>query len=242
MAASPSWRREQTGLLQERLIVLAGTPDDSSLIGDDLVLIARLVADRIAAVDYASVTSRYEGAYATVAASSDLAVAVDEAQYRDETGPCLEALDGKHPTAVPDIAATMTWPGFREKALRLGLKASLSIPLFAGSGQIIGALNLYGRHAGPMKALTAAVWGAYEPSTSVAGNHDDDLDDGGRELAAGLIGAMALRDMIQQAIGVIMATTGRNADCAYFMLRMQAAESGATLTDTAVHFIEQEHA
>jgi hypothetical protein len=239
VAASPAGRPEQSGLLQQQLISLAGTPDDSSQVGAGLVLIARLVADRLAAVEYASVTSRYEGAYATVAASNDPAVAVDEAQYRDDAGPCLEALDGEYPAAVPDIASTITWPGFRDAAGRFGLRASLSIPLFAGSGKTIAALNLYSRHPDAMKALTAAVWAAYEPELPEPGTNDD-LDSGSREFTAGLIGALALRSMIQQAIGVLMATTGRTADCAYLALRMQAAESGLSLTDTAVRVIEQQ--
>jgi hypothetical protein len=230
--------RRAAGLLRERLIGLAGTPDDSSRVGADLVLIARLAADRIAAVDYASVTSRYQGAYATVAASSDLARAVDEAQYRDDAGPCLEALDADYPAAVPEIAATMTWPGFRDTAVQLGLRTSLSIPLFAGSGKTIAALNLYSRATGPMKALTAAVWAAYDPDPSESAT-DQSLDSGGRELAAGLIGAVALRDRIQQAIGVIMSASAQSADCAYLALRAQAAELGTSLTETAATVVDR---
>src|SRR5690242_16639743 len=112
--------------LHERLVTLAGTPDDDSRIAADLIVVAQLAASRIGAVTYASVTSRYEGAYATVAASDDVAVAVDQAQYADDAGPCLEALDAGYPAAVPDVAATMTWPRFREAAAGFGLHSSLS--------------------------------------------------------------------------------------------------------------------
>jgi GAF domain len=236
VTSSPT-ERQQTGQLQNALIDVAGTPDDSSRIGADLVLIARLVADQVSAVEYASVTSRHEGAYATVAASSDLAAAVDQAQYGEGVGPCLQALDSGRPTAVPDIAATMRWPGFRASAAKFGLHTSLSLPLFAGSGKTIAALNLYSRRD-TMEPLTAAVWAAYDPEAPGLANHDD-LDPGGRELTAGIIGALALRSMIQQSIGVLMATTGRTADRAYLDLRMRAAESGASLTDTAVKVIEE---
>jgi hypothetical protein len=235
MAVSPATHQERTGLLQDRLISLAGTPDDSSRVGADLIVIAQLAAVRIAAVDYASVTSRYEGAYATVAASSDPIVAVDQAQYGDGAGPCLDALTDGSPVGVPDIPTAMTWPGFRDSAFRLGLRASLSIPLFAGSGASIAALNLYGRDQVTMAVLTTAVWSAFDPERSDA--PDPDLDAGGRELTGGLIAALALRSMIQQAIGVIMSTTGKTADCAYLTLRIQAAESGKTLTDAAADLI-----
>ena len=41
-----------------------------------------------------------------------------------------------------------------------------------------------------------------------------------------------MRARIQQAVGVVIASTHRTADAAYLMLRMRAAETGATLTDT----------
>jgi hypothetical protein len=232
---------QQIGLLQQQLIGLAGTPDDSAQVAGDLVVITQLAADRIAAVDYASVTSRYEGAYATVAASSDLASAIDEAQYRDDAGPCLEALEAGYPAAVPEIATTMTWPGFRDVAVKFGLRASLSVPLFAGSGRTVASLNLYSRHPSAITPLGAAVWAAYDPDWSEPWNHDD-LEPGGRELVGGLIGALALRNMIQQAIGVLMSTTARTADLAYLALRTQAADSDTSLIDTAAHVIEQQQA
>ena len=67
------------------------------------------------------------------------------------------ALDTARPLAVPDIAATMRWPGFRDTAYRLGSHTSLSIPLFTGSGEPIAALNLYGRDPITMTFLTAPV-------------------------------------------------------------------------------------
>ena len=165
---------------------------------DCLTLSERLLAARLATVGHASVTGRHRGAYATVAASSDLAVAIDQAQYEDNAGPCLEALDANYPAAVPDIAATMTWPGFRDIAARHGLKASLSIPLFAGSGRTIAALNLYGHEQRTMTPLISAVWATYDPDSAEPARH---AGLGDRELTDGLAGALALRTVIQQTTG-----------------------------------------
>jgi hypothetical protein len=64
----------------------------------------QLAADRVPGVDYASVTAIRDGAYVTVAASSDLAPAVDQAQYSDNDGPCLRSLQAQTVVPVPDIA------------------------------------------------------------------------------------------------------------------------------------------
>jgi GAF domain len=214
------------------LTALAGTPDDASWIACQLVMIAHVSADLIAPVAYASVTAYRDDAVTTVAASSEIALAVDQAQYAEQAGPCLEALDTASPIAVPDVAATMRWPGFRDTGYRLGVRASLSIPLFAGRGTAVAALNLYGRDPATMAPLTAAVWAAYDPHRAGPSARRHCLDDGGEALLAGLAGAFEVQARIQQAIGAVMAAMHRTADAAYLLLRLRAAETGATLTDT----------
>jgi hypothetical protein len=112
----------------------------------------------------------------------------------------------------------MQWPEFRDAAFALGLRAS-SIPLFAGRGTAIAGLNLYGRDPGAMAPLTAAVWNVFdfEPVADVE-NHR--LDNGSAGLVAGIAGAFAVRAVIQQALGVIIADTQRTGDAAYLILRL----------------------
>jgi hypothetical protein len=215
------------------LTALAGTPDDASWITCQLVTIAQLSADLITPVAYASITAYRDDAVTTVATSSEIALAVDQAQYADQAGPCLDALDTASPISVPDVAATMRWPGFRDSAYRLGISASLSIPLFAGRGTAMAALNLYARDPNSLAPLTAAVWAAYDPHHPATTARGHGLDHGGEALLAGLAGAFAVRARIQQAIGAIMAATHRTADAAYLVLRLRAAETGAALTATA---------
>src|SRR4051812_38176842 len=71
------------------LIALAGTPDDTSWIDCQLLTIAQLSADLVGPVAYSSITAYRDDGLTTVATSSDAALAVDQAQYDDQTGPCL---------------------------------------------------------------------------------------------------------------------------------------------------------
>ena len=229
-------RDAKLGTLGESLIALAGMPDDASIVDDQLILIARLAADRIAAVDYASVTAFRQDAYTTVAASSELAVAVDQAQYAEQAGPCLESLHTGAPVPVPDIAATMAWPGFRDQAVQLGLRASVSVPLYAGSGEPVAVLNLYGHDAAAMAPLTEAVSTRCKPAAR--GGQAEDLEPGAGELMAGLAEAGAIRATIQQAVGVIMAWQAVGALDAYLHLRSRASETGDSLTTTAAAIIQ----
>jgi hypothetical protein len=228
--------------LADKLIDLAGTPDDDSAVASRLSAIAQLAADLIDAVSYASVTRRGESAYSTVAATSALALAVDEAQYADKTGPCLDAIETGSPTVVPHILATMTWPGFRDEAHRLGLRSSLSIPLFAGRGLPLAALNLYGHDPRKMAPLSAAVLAAYDDRTGGdAGIPRDELCDGAADLVDGLLGAFAVRARIQQAIGMIIADRHTNAELAYSLLRSKASATDGSLVAAAAAIIADHH-
>jgi GAF domain-containing protein/ANTAR domain-containing protein len=220
--------------LTESLIILAGTPDDDSTVNRQLTVLVQLCADRLDPVAFASVTREDEGKYSTVAVSSELALAVDEAQYADDKGPCLDALAADTPVDVPQIDATMLWPGFRDAAHQLGLRSSLSIPLFAGRGLTVAALNLYGREPAAMAPLSAAVLAAYDetPEDQPPGTTDG-LCPGAQDLVAGLSGAFAVRATIQQALGMIIADRQTTADLAYALLRSRAAETSGSLVDAA---------
>ena len=228
------------GPLADAFIALAATPDDVPSIGVQLNALVQLAADRVAAVDYASVTALCDDAYTTVAASSELAVAVDQAQYADQDGPCLQALHAKTPVTVPDIGKTMTWPGFRDAAAGLGLHASVSIPVFAGSGATIAALNLYGRDAAAVAPLIVRVCAVYQSERydvdrPLFTDHDrrPPLDAGGEELLAGIAGALTVRATIQTALGVIMGRSPASAGDAYLKLRLYAADTGVCLSAAA---------
>jgi hypothetical protein len=222
------------GPLATALVTLAGTPDDVPDIDVQLEALVRLAADHVEAADYASVTARRADSYTTVAVSSDLARSVDEAQYAAEDGPCLQPLRDDTPVTVPDIAATMRWPGFREAAIDLGLDASVSVPLFAGRGATIATLNLYGRDTEAMAPLIRGVWAVYDPARPMPGELGTrPLDVGGEDLLSGFAEALTIRATIRLALVVMIRHSGGSATDAYVSLRLRAAETGTTLLAAA---------
>jgi hypothetical protein len=221
------------GPLAKALVALAGTPDDAPGLDRQLDEIAQLAADSVAAADYASITALRDDDYLTVAASSRLAEAVDQAQYAEQAGPCLQSLAEDAPVTVPEIPATMAWPGFHEAAARMGLHASVSIPLFTGSGTTIAVLNLYGRDAGAMAPLIAGVWAVFDPDKPLPTDDRQPLDAGAEDLLTGFAEALSVRATIQLALSTIMTRTGAGARQAYLQLRLHAAEAGVSLPGAA---------
>jgi GAF domain-containing protein len=69
--------------------------------------------------------------------------AVDEGQYQDDVGPCLDALREGRIIRVEDTAAVVgRWPSYSRRAVENGVSSTLSLPLSAGSERL-GAMNLY---------------------------------------------------------------------------------------------------
>jgi hypothetical protein len=214
-------------------------PDDSPSLDEQLTRLARLAVDRVTGVDYASVTALRDDAYVTVAASSELALAVDEAQYADDDGPCLQSLRAEAPVTVADIAATMSWRGFREAAATIGLRASASIPMVTGSGRTVAVLNLYARDPVALAPLIAGLAMVYDPTRVRPYEVPSSVGGGAGELLAGCAEALNVHASIQRALGVIMEQAYCGAADAYAILRLKAADAGVTLPAAAGTIVQQ---
>jgi len=138
---------------------------------------------------------------------------------------------------VPDIAATMDWPGFRQVAPALGLRASISVPLYNGRGTTIAVLNLYGRDDAAMEPLIAGVAELYANSRGVDLDADGApvSDPGAEELLAGYAGALSVRAIIQLALDIL----ADHSDDAYTELCARAVESGTSLSVAAVGVLKR---
>jgi hypothetical protein len=229
-AAAPVDRARRA--LTECIVALAGTPDDSSWVEPELVGIAHLTAELMAPHGYTSVIAYRAPGYRTVASSGDVPAAADAAQCTAGAGPGVASIERGSPVGVQDIGLNMAWPQFRAAAAAAGLRTALSVPLFAGCGTPVAALNVYSSEAALLAPLTTHVVGIYEAGGSSSDRIPHGLSDGAAQLLDGLRGAFAVRAVIQQAVGII-AGTDRTADSAYWILRLRAAESGVTLVDTA---------
>lgn len=225
------------GALRAALVAIAGLPDSDPAVAGWLQQVPEQAAGLIAPVSFASVTAFRDGAASTVALSSDIALALDEAQYADGLGPCLEALERAAPSGLSNISATVVWPRFRDVAATFGLHASLSVPLFAGHGLPVAALNLfaYERHA--LDELTDAVvrvFGRPSAATSITTAHRVPvLDAGGQELVTGLTEAIVIQTHIQRALSMLTGALDLPTDLAYVELRRRSVATGASLYATA---------
>jgi GAF domain-containing protein len=94
------------------------------------------------ACDGAGVSIRDGSQVVTVASSDERVQVIDEIQYRQRDGPCLQAMDDAQIYTIDSMEEETRWPRFVEHARELGVGACLSIPLLEGANTF-GSLNLY---------------------------------------------------------------------------------------------------
>ena len=197
--------------------------------------IAALACDTIPDIDEVSVTLVDRDKAKTVVFTGELAVHLDERQYQNGVGPCLDAaLTGE--TVVVDVTDDSPYPDFARSAQRAGVTHSVSIGLPVPN-RVVGALNIYAStpHAPSDETMTLAQAFASYAGVAVANaalyNHSAELADQMRT-------AMQSRSVIEQAKGILMARHGYDADEAFKSLSKMSQDSNRKLRDIAQTVID----
>jgi GAF domain-containing protein len=150
----------------------------------------------------------------------------------------LEAFRSQQLVRVDDLTTDGRWPEFAAAALDRGVRSSLSSPLIV-AGEGIGALNVYASgpgHFGEHDEDNASLFAA-QAAVALA-NAQAYWDQA--SLAENLAKAMESRAVIEQAKGVIMATTGTGADQAFDLLRQQSQAENRKLRELAAEIVDRQ--
>jgi GAF domain-containing protein len=171
----------------------------------------------------------------TAAFTGDLALALDEWQYRLERGPCLDAAASTATISLPDLAAEEAWADFARRALDVGVHSSLSVGLPVLEA-VTGALNIYGTkpQAFDETAVTLAQTFSGYAAVALANAH---LYDASVTLAHQMQAAMESRATIEQAKGIIMAERRCSSDEAFRILSKLSQDNNRKLRDVAAALV-----
>lgn len=200
--------------------------------------VATLSASLVPGTLAASVTLWRDGAPYTFSASADQILEVDDAQYDEQAGPCLEAAEKDDAVLVDDIAAHRTcWPAFTAAAARRGVRSALSLPLKVAD-QVVGSLNLYGSEQGAFNDAGVDLARVVAAHGGVAAVNSAVLFEA-RDLAGQLQQALQSRATIDQAIGIVMATRRVGSSEAFQLLTRQSQNTNRPLRDVAAELVRQ---
>jgi GAF domain-containing protein len=164
---------------------------------------------------------------------------IDQAQYDTGDGPCVDAFRQGEAIVIGSTLESGPYPVFRAVAADHGMLSVASLPMNA-TEVTVGALNLYATrsHAFDDEAVRTGRTFADDAAYLLL-NHQAYWDV--HSLSENLQQALVSRATIEQAKGIIMATTGCTPDEAFDRLREQSQQENVKLRDLAEILVRQSH-
>ena len=222
---------DPTGVMAE-LLRAVGSDQEMTIVLQD---VAELTKRRIPGADDVSITLvRHENA-STAAATGPLAAKLDELQYEQGYGPCLDAGRFDENQHIRDVNTEARWPAYVLKARRGGLGSSLSVQLPV-ENYLVGALNLYSVNPDAFSTNSVTLAGALAAHITAALSHAESAQ-GHRLRAAHLEFALESQAIINQAKGIIMVQNKCSAEAAFGMLRQLSMDKNIRLFDLAASLV-----
>jgi GAF domain-containing protein len=184
-----------------------------------------------------SITLIRDGAAYTPAHTGETAMRLDDWQYEQDHGPCLEAAAGKTTVYVPDTSIDHRWDGWASRAADAGIGSMLAVGLPIVEN-ISGSLNIYGVRVGAFddEAITLAETFVRYAGVALANAH---LYETTATLAQHMQAAMESRAVIEQAKGIIMGERRCTADEAFAILTRVSQDTNRKLRDVAAALVER---
>jgi GAF domain-containing protein len=221
--------------LTATLSTLAGVVLSEETLDAVLDMIVSLALSSIPDVYGASVSLARDGQLVTPSATSDTVRELDALQYATERGPCVDATRTGITQHEMGSALIDRWPEFGTSATEHGIVNMLSTPLEA-RGRPVGALNLYGQteHAFPEDDVNlAAVFARHAGAVLANAAAFTDAETTNQNL----LEALTTRQLIGQAMGIIMAREHCSSDDAFDVLRRASQHANVKLRDIAAEFV-----
>jgi GAF domain-containing protein len=183
-------------------------------------------------IDEVGVTLAHRnGRLVTDASTGPLVVELDELQYAFDEGPCLSALrEEADLMVVEDLSHETRWPRFVSAAADRGVTAQLGARLFVDD-HTVGVLNLYSTSSPTLSAETRHLAEMFATHAALAYGHARTLGD--------LQVAIAHRELVGKAIGIVMERYALGAERAFDYLVQVSSTSETPVRDLAQEIVRQ---
>lgn len=172
------------------------------------------------------------GVLHVLAASSDASRDLELLQLQSDEGPCLDCYHGGVAVSVADLDTERErWPRFAPAALENGFRSIHAVPLRMRR-RVLGAMGLFGTHAGTLNEEDLSLGQALADVASVSLFQSESAEDD-RWLSDQLQRALRSRMVIEQAKGFLAQVGGVDLQQAFRLLQAFARQHGERLTEAA---------
>ena len=221
--------------LTTNISATVGTLLTAGSVRDTLGRVVELAVTTIEGCDFAGIFVLDEGTVATPVYTDQVVTDLDDLQRQAGEGPCLDALNQGVTFYADDLGHDDRWPRFGIEAATRDIRSLLALPFPLNDAP--GALNLYARHPDAFSvidrgrgALLAAIAGL---ALTVAQTHEEE-----ERRADNLHAALATREIIGQAQGILMERERLSPDQAFDVLRRASQHLNLKLRDVAQSLVD----
>ena len=203
---------------------------------DVLVRVAQMSTAALPVTRFAAITMVVEGTLTTGVFTDPVASQIEQVQFDSGEGPCVDAYRSGEIRVIESTADERRWPDFCSACVRYGIGSTLSIPMTVET-HTTGALNLYSREERAFDCSsveTASVFAAQAAILLASA----EVSRAALARAAQLQQAMESRSSIEQAKGIVIATTRCTPDEAFAVLVTQSQKENRKLHDIAREIVE----
>jgi hypothetical protein len=188
-------------------------------------VIVAAVVGTIPGAEEASISlTRRRRRVVSAAATSDVARRFDELQDETGQGPCMDSMYDHETIRVEDLAAEERWPELTRRMAEAGVASMLCIQMFV-EGHDMGALNLLARRPRAFTDESERVGLVFASHAAVA------IAQAGKLNHLGV--ALASRDAIGQAKGILMERYKITPDQAFALLAKASQDTNRKLSEVA---------
>ena len=171
-----------------------------------------------------------DGTIETRAATGDLVWQLDSLQYGINEGPCVYAIKVEPVVKVEHALHEPRWPRYMPQAVEMGLRAQLGLALY-NDAVTLGGLNMYSTSSDtidPEVENLAELFAAHAAVTLGRAQREDQLRT-----------ALTSRQLIGQAVGIVMERYGMDETRAFDYLARVSSHSNVKLRDVAQEVVDQ---
>ncbi|HEX2053436.1 MAG TPA: GAF and ANTAR domain-containing protein, partial [Actinomycetota bacterium] len=184
----------------------------------------------------AGVTLIREGKKLSAAYSDDVVQKADALQYQLDEGPCLSAWAESSSFRIDDMRTETRWPRWTRAAAELGMRSTVSVPLFGG-GLPLGAVKAYSMELAAYDETSEAVLSKFAVQAGIVLGNVLAAEEAER-LSDSLKEALGSRQVIALAMGVLMERYAVGEAEAFTLLRKAAAEKGLGVRAMSEHIVK----
>ncbi|TDP96467.1 GAF and ANTAR domain-containing protein [Labedaea rhizosphaerae] len=237
VAGSHDPSSQDIGPLAREFALLTQTLLHADTVAGALQEVVVVALEVVPGADVVSVTlCAPDGTYHTPVETDPVAVELDQLQYDNQEGPCVEASKTPGPAyfSSPDLATEPAWPSFGPAAAKHGFRSVLSTALLYDAHQPrpCAALNCYSREANAFDAHDRDIALLLATHASLALANTQALTRADLQ-EQHLRKALDSRDTIGMAKGILMQRRGISAEDAFDLLRRTSQDLNIRLTKIA---------